>query len=163
MKTKLLIGIAFFVSLVGTSQDLAEVRSQYSLAQGDMEITESLNEQLAGVDSNKILSIYKGAVLTLMAKFEKKPGEKLKLFKEGKKLIESAIEADPANIEMRMIRLGVQEHAPKILGYHRDMDDDKEFILRNYQETTSKTEKEVVKKFVMQSDVFSTEERTAFE
>lgn len=164
MNFRIVIIIAFFFSLAGTAQDLAEVRSKYPLAQNDVEITKSLSEELSNLeDSNSVLSVYKGAVLTLEANFENNKLEKLRLFKEGKKLIEAAIESNVANIEMRMIRLGVQENAPKILGYHKEKKEDKEFILRNYQATTSNKEKQVVKKFAMQSDIFSEEERAVFD
>ena len=134
------------------------------MAQQDAEITKSLSEELLDFeDSSSVLSVYKGAVLTLEANFEKNKLEKLKLFKEGKKLIDEAIESNVANIEMRMIRLGIQENAPKILGYHKEIEQDKEFILRNYQATTSNKEKQVVKKFAMQSNSFTEEDRAVFD
>ncbi len=164
MNIRILFIIAFFVSFAGTAQDLAEVRSKYPLAQQDAEITKSLSEELLDFeDSSSVLSVYKGAVLTLEANFEKNKLEKLRLFKEGKKLIDEAIESNVANIEMRMIRLGIQENAPKILGYHKEIEQDKEFILRNYQATTSNKEKQVVKKFAMQSNSFTEEDRAVFD
>lgn len=159
----ILIALAFLVSFVGNAQDLNEVREKFPMAQDNKEIAQNLNEKFEHEESsNSIINAYKGAVLTLMADFEKKKVEKLRLFKEGKKLIDDSIEASVDNIELRMIRLGVQENAPKILGYHKDMDKDKEFILRNYQATASNAEKEVVKKFALQSDSFSDQEKEVF-
>lgn len=159
----MLLALAFIVSFVGNAQDLNEVRKKYPLAQDNKEIAQELIDQFEQEESsNPTLNAYKGAVLTLMADFEKKKIEKLRLFKEGKKLLDDAIKTNVANIEMRMIRLGVQENAPKILGYHKEMNEDKEFILRNYQATNSKAEKDVVKKFALQSSSFSEEEKEVF-
>lgn len=160
----MLIALAFLVSFVGNAQDLNEVRKKYPLAQDNKEIAQELNDKFEQVESsNPTINAYKGAVLTLIADFEKKKVEKLRLFKEGKKLLDDAIQTNAANIEMRMIRLGVQENTPKILGYHKEMNEDKEFILRNYQATTSKAEKDVVKKFALQSNSFSDEEKEVFD
>ena len=164
MHIRILFFIAFLISFSGKAQDVAEVRSKYPLAKDNLAVTQKLNDELSKVaDSNSILSAYRGAVLTLEAHFEKNKMEKLRLFKEGKRLIDNAIENNVSNIEMRMIRLGVQENAPKILGYHKEIEQDKEFILRNYQATTSNKEKQVVKKFAMQSNSFTEEDRAVFD
>ena len=50
------------------------------------------------------------------------------MFKEGKALIEEAIGKEPQNIELRMIRLSVQEHLPKIVPYRANIKKDRKFI-----------------------------------
>ena len=108
--------IAFFVSFLAQSQDLKMIRAQYPKAVESAEITTKIGDELAGVTSSgkPVLIAYKGAVSTLKAKFAKSKSEKKKFFKQGVALIESALKAEPSNIEIRYIRLGVQENSQKV-------------------------------------------------
>lgn len=107
---KLLLTLLLLVNFAG-NPDLAAIRKMYA------DVTKSENNakefvaKLSGVSNNddKILVAYKAASILLESKFEKKLGEKIERFKEGAKLLEATIKSDPSNIEMRMIRLSVQE------------------------------------------------------
>jgi len=160
---KALFFIALFVSFFTTPPDIAKVRENYTKALADEAITDALYTELSSITKtdNEVLVAYKGAVFTLMAKFGKGIGKKTEFFKEGVDLIEYAVSASPENIEIRMIRMSVQEHAPKFLKYHINIPEDKQFILDNYT-STSKVVKEYVKGFVMQSEGFSISEKELF-
>ncbi|MCB0464815.1 MAG: hypothetical protein KDC78_03935 [Aequorivita sp.] len=156
--------IAFFICFLGHSQDLAELRSQYPKADENAEITKKLNGELSNVvqTDNPILVAYKGAILTLMAKEAKKIKDKMSFFKEGVSFLESAVKADPLNIEIRTIRLSVQESAPRFMGYDKSEDEDKKFILDNYIKSSSKVIREFVRNFVLNSDSFDKSEKETF-
>jgi len=156
-----------FILLVSTflvNPSLKKVRVAYVKAVNSKEITIQLNNELSSVSksSTKTLVAYKGAVLTLMARYAKGTKDKKKFFKEGASLIEHAISKEPKNIEIRTIRLGVQENTPKIMGYRKNKEEDKTFILDNYKSTSSKEEKAFVRGFVLQSKSFSREEKLVF-
>ena len=55
------------------------------------------------------------------------------MLKEGKPLIEEAIAGQPDNVELRLIRLSVQENLPKIVPYRNHIAEDKAFIIANYE------------------------------
>ena len=154
---KYLFIIAFFISAVGSAQDLKEIRSQYPTAVESSEITLKLDAALLGVTtkSNPVLLAYKGAVSTLKAKFAKARSEKKEYFKEGVLFIESAVKAAPKNIEIRYIRMSVQENSPKFLGYHKSIKEDKQFLLKSYDTISSMELKGLVKEFVLKSENFS--------
>ena len=156
--------IIFFVSFISNAQDLKKIRSEYPKAVQNVEITTQLDGELAKVNpSNKpVLLAYKGAVSTLKAKFAKARSDKKEFFKEGISLIESAVKADGSNIEIRYIRMSVQENTPRFLGYHKNIDEDKEFILKNYKTISSTELKELVKDFVLKSENFSETEKAGF-
>ncbi|HBC05133.1 MAG TPA: hypothetical protein PKH16_11145 [Aequorivita sp.] len=156
--------IIFFVSFISNAQDLKKIRSEYPKAVQNVEITTQLDGELAKVNpSNKpVLLAYKGAVSTLKAKFAKARSDKKEFFKEGISLIESAVKADGSNIEIRYIRMSVQENSPRFLGYHKNIDEDKEFILKNYKTISSTELKELVKDFVLKSENFSETEKAGF-
>ncbi|WP_313112031.1 hypothetical protein [Aequorivita sediminis] len=151
----------FFISFIGNAQDLGEIRAQYPKAVESTEITEKLYGELAktGTSSNSVLLAYKGAILTLKAKFSKNKRDKKDFFKEGVSLLESAIELDSQNTEIRYIRLSVQENSPKFLGYHKNIETDKDFILKNFGTLSSNTLKTIVKDFVLNSNSYNETEK----
>ena len=151
-----------FISIIGNAQDLKEVRELYPNAVENFENTTKLDAELQTVNNTEkpVLIAYKGAVKTLKAKFTKSKSDKKEFFKEGVALIEDSVIADPDNIEVRYLRLSVQENSPRFLGYHKNIEAYKEFILKNYTNTSPKELKSVIKDFVMKSQNFSESEKT---
>ncbi|MDN3723347.1 hypothetical protein QRD02_03055 [Aequorivita sp. SDUM287046] len=158
---KHLLFLLFFVSFFSNAQDLKEIRSQYPQAVESVENTSKLDQTFSAINvsSNPILRAYKGAVLTLKAKFSKKKSDKKEFFKEGVSLIESAANAEPSNIEIRYIRLSVQENSPKFLGYDNNIESDKNFILKNCANISSKELKNIIREFALNSRNFSDSEK----
>ena len=125
--------MVFFISIASTAQDLNKIRSQYPKAVQSAENAAKLDVELAKINSSGKFELlaYKGAISTVKAKFAKKKNEKKDFFKAGVSFIESAVKADPSNVEIRYIRMSVQENSPKFLGYHKNIEVDKGFILKN--------------------------------
>ena len=76
---------------------------------------------------------YQGALLMKKAGMISKPAQKLKFFKEGRVKLETALLADKDNTEYHFLRLAIEEHAPKIVKYHNDIEADKLFIKNNFK------------------------------
>ncbi|MEO7524038.1 MAG: hypothetical protein ABIT58_08090 [Ferruginibacter sp.] len=76
---------------------------------------------------------YTGALLMKKAGLVKGPANKLGVFKNGRNKLEGAITADAGNIEWHFLRLIIQEHAPKILGYRDDIKKDAELVHINFK------------------------------
>ncbi len=161
MTKKLFFLCVLLVSFIASAQDLKEIRSQYLEAVKSSETNDKLVDQFSNLNtaSNPTLLAYKGAVLTLKAKFSKSKEEKKKYFKEGISSIENAIKADSSKIEIRYLRLSVQENSPKFLGYHKNIEEDKKFILNNYQGVPSNELKEILKDYVLKSASFDENEK----
>jgi hypothetical protein len=79
-----------------------------------------------------IKNAFLGAMIMRKAGIGGNPASKLKLFKQGHKLLEGAIAKDPNNAEYRFLRLIIQENAPGVLGYKKDEQKDSEFIRKSY-------------------------------
>jgi hypothetical protein len=158
---KILFFIVSFILTAALTPKLSQVRADYGDAMGDAEKVNTLHQKLATVTKadNKVMVAYKGAVMTAMAKHSKSKKEKKDFFKEGVGLLEYAVGQDPKNIEIRTIRLSIQENAPKFLRYHANIDEDKEFILKNYKTISSTEIQEFVRKYVQQSTGFSDAEK----
>lgn len=156
---KLLFTLLLWINFAG-NPDLAVIRKMYADVSKSENNAKEFSEKLAGVSANddKILVAYKAASILLDSKFEKKLGEKIERFKEGAKLLESTIKSDPDNIEIRMIRLSIQENVPGITGYKKNIKEDKKFLTEHYaaQNAALKT---YLKDFILQSKSFSEKEK----
>ena len=161
---KLLFYITLFLSFFGDLPELAKVRADYIEAAGNKEITAKLFNLLSDIkkSDDKVFVAYKGASLIMMAKYVKGKKDKKAFFKDGAGLIEFAVSEEPKNIEIRVVRLSIQENAPKFLKYNSKLSEDKEFILNNYKSINSKSVRSFVKSFVLQSDTFSASEKELF-
>ena len=76
---------------------------------------------------------YQGALLMKKAGLLKKAKERLAFFKQGRIKLETALLADPENTEFHFLRLAIEEHAPKIVKYHSDIEKDKTIVIRNFK------------------------------
>ena len=161
---KIFISIIFFILSFLTLPELSKIRQTYPKAAKSSEAAQELYDTLASVseDDNQTLVAYKGAVSTLMAKYAKGIKNKKAYFKTGTSLIEKAIVNEPKNIEIRCIRLGVQENSPKIMKYKNHIEEDKQFLLDHYNTTSSKEVKIFVKNYVVQSALFDSAEKQLF-
>jgi hypothetical protein len=76
---------------------------------------------------------YTGALLMRKAGLVKLPSQKLKFFKAGRIKFDTAISTNKDNVEFHFLRFAIQEHAPKIVKYHTDLEDDKKIIIKAYK------------------------------
>jgi hypothetical protein len=161
---KLLFIITVFISIFGTNLELTEIREAYVNAPRNKEVTMKLSDKLSSVSKkdSPVLVAYKGAVLTIKAKFAKGKNNKKELFKEGAELLEYAVKTSPNNIEIRTLRLSIQENTPKFLKYHKNIVQDKQFILDHFKGIASMAEKVFVRSYVLQSEGFSDSEKELF-
>jgi len=139
--------------------DLEALRNSYAKANSSNANTEAfinLAEKQSGSDA--VTSGYKAAAQIMEAKIAKK--NRKALVKNGATSLESIIKNNPNNIELRLIRLSVQENIPKIVGYRGSIKDDKAFLIDNYSKQNA-TLKSYVKKFAMQSKSFSDTEKAS--
>jgi len=136
---KYFLSIVAFVLFFG-NPDLAEIRQDYTTASTSETGTKVLYDKLENFANSKdnILVAYKGAVMTLMAKHTKDRQQKKDFFKS------------------------VQENAPKFLGYHKDIDLDKQFILTNWRSLKDQSLKGIVKEYVAASKSFTDVEKLTF-
>ncbi|MFS4493059.1 hypothetical protein [Maribacter sp. 2308TA10-17] len=161
---RLLVALFLVVSTFCSSQELKELRLDYPKANLDEVVTDELHEKLSAVskEDDKTLVAFRGAVTTLKAKFAKGFKDKKTYFKEGALLLEYAVEQESNNIEIRCLRLGVQENAPRIVGYKKNIEEDKQFILDHYKSYTDADVRKFVKGYVLLSDVFTEAEKQLF-
>jgi hypothetical protein len=156
MKTTFLF---LFLMLFG-NPSITEIRKLYASATISEGNAKEFAAKLSEVtkEDNKTLVAYKGASLTIVSRLEKKGSDKSKKFKEGISLIEYAVANDPNAIEIRMIRLSVQENVPKIVNYRANKKEDAKFLLDHYKEQTGAL-KNYIGNFIVQSKSFTATEK----
>ncbi len=95
-----------------------------------------INAQIAAIRASAFpeKEAYEGALLMKKAGVIKGSAkEKLNLFKAGRSKLEASIVKDNNNIEYRFLRLIIQEHAPKIVKYRGDIEQDSQLVRTNYK------------------------------
>ena len=96
---------------------------------------DSVNNQLAVIEKSSFgnKEAFEGTLLMKKAGIVPNPANKLSLFKSGHKKLEEAITKENTNAELRFLRLMIQEHAPKILGYKKQIAEDNKMIHSGYK------------------------------
>ncbi len=135
MKSVILITLLTF----SISSFAIEKSTFYKVLSGKSE-TEIGNtiQQLNKEKSSSLNNAYKGALIAKQAEFAKSAVEKVKLFKSGVKLLEAEIAKQPNNLELRFLRLAIQENCPKILKYNSNITSDSNAIIEGYSKLENK-------------------------
>ena len=103
------------------------------LSEGSLIEIQALEKKVATSKQDVMQQAYLGTIHMKLSEYGKTPADKLKQFKAGKNLLESSIEAEPNNAELRFLRIIIQENAPKMLKYNNDISEDATFIKKNYE------------------------------
>ena len=138
------------------------IRLAYKQAAHDSAKVIEFSKLLSKVNKkdNAVLVAYKGASITLLARQSKTIKEKKEGFIEGVSWLNHALEQAPNNIEIRFVRIGIQENTPKLLKYKGNIEEDKLFLKKQFRFVKSSTLKNHIKDYILQSKVFSDEEKS---
>jgi hypothetical protein len=107
---------------------------------------EEINVELALVDATKIKEkdAYKGALLMKKAGLVKKAKDKLNFFKSGRINFDTAILSDSNNVEYHFLRLTIQEHAPKVVKYRNQLENDRHFLQKFFRNLSPVVQQAVI-------------------
>ena len=158
---KLLFPFITALFLFFQSGDLEGLRNAYSKANLSNEGAKNFI-QLADKNSSSdpLVKGYKAAAKILEAKVTTEKNKRKSFVKSGATDLEAVIKSNPNNVELRVIRMSVQENIPKIVGYSKNLKEDKTYILTNYSKQNSSL-KTYIKKFAMQSKTMTATEKNA--
>ncbi len=129
---KFLIGAICIASLFAP-QDLKKMRAYYTTISEDEKSAISLKvlaKSNTGVPFN-ISRAYQAAAEMALAKYRNNPITRLNVFNSGKKMLESVVSADSTSLEIRYIRLAIQQNAPSFLGYNTSILKDRNYLINN--------------------------------
>lgn len=107
---------------------------------------DSVNAGLEAVSKSSISNkeAFEGSLLMKKAGLVPNVGSKYKLFKTGHLKLDDVIARDNKNAEIRFLRLMVQENAPWILNYRKQIDEDSKIIQSSFKSLPPVVQKVVV-------------------
>lgn len=100
-----------------------EAQTQEASCQKLIDLLEPYNEK-----NDPLYFGYKGSATIIMAKHVGNPFTKLSNFRRGSNMLEKAIAKDENNSELIFLRFAIQTHIPSFLGYHNNIQSDKQFL-----------------------------------
>ncbi|TDE11393.1 hypothetical protein [Dyadobacter psychrotolerans] len=158
MKNITFVSIFFLGVLCSFNSDAIDRKSFYAALSGHSE--ESIDREIANLGIGKKTSFsraYLGAAQMKKADFLKAAGNKVKLFKKGAFSLEEEIKANSGNTEYRFLRLTIQENAPKILKYNKNIDEDKKAVLAGYSKLEPDL-KEIIRNYAGSSKIINVDD-----
>lgn len=120
---KLLVSLFFYLSLVTSSENIME---EFHLLSSEKD--EKLFVEKYKNDTSPTIQGYVCAVEMKQAEYVFNPITKLKIFNTSKKKLDSLVFENPTNLDLRYIRLLLQERTPSILGYNDFIKEDKNIL-----------------------------------
>ncbi len=144
---------------------LAEVRLLYNQSISDERSCRQLIELLKPYSymNNPLLGGYAAGATMIMAKHCFSPYFKLAYFRKGKGMLQKAVDADIRNIELRFLRFGLQTNSPSFLGYHDQIDIDKEYLLESVGRLQDVDLKRTIVSYLRNSDYVTVQEKQKLE
>lgn len=148
----LLTILVCFISLKNST--LSEIRQAYSQVNNSTEKQQEFVTLLQKTaDDTPVIRAYRAAATIIVSK-SLKGKQRTDLFKEGTSMLEKTVKEQSDDLEIRLIRLSVQEHLPKFLNYNKNIDDDAQFIKNNLSKIKDKELLNYVNSYISQSKQF---------
>lgn len=135
MKTLVLLFVCGF-NLTMQAQSVTRLRKEFVAASDAAVSAEKFLRTTEAISSSEkpLMQAYKGAALVIWGKYARGIEEKKRVARQGITLLESAVANDPDHIEIRTLRLSIQENSPKILKYKGKIEEDRSFVNQKFQE-----------------------------
>lgn len=87
---------------------------------------------------------FEGALMMKKAGLIKGASHKLKIFKAGREKLDKMIAAHAGNAEFRFLRLMIQEKAPKILSYDKQIEEDRQYLVEHFKTVPESVQKAIL-------------------
>ena len=127
-----LFSLTIFISITCFSQQkkLIEIRSCFRSIEGVNEIKKLINLS-KNFNDHPVILAYNYTGKLMMLDYSNNPFEKYKIFKTKTKQIDSIINTNQKNIEIRLLRYALQKNSPYFLKYNSDLRSDLDYIKSN--------------------------------
>lgn len=122
----------FFCGKISAQESKDIIRLRLFAAVKDASLSPALLEDLYQIKPKDELTLgYIATTEALMAKNTWNPFRVFHHLNQSKKFFDSALKNNMQNIEIRFMRLSVEENLPSYLGYSKHIDEDSKFILEH--------------------------------
>ena len=130
MKLLILFTLLFNPAINMNRASLVEIRNLLIQAAESKKANTQLKEALAQYpENNPVINGYRGVSTMIEAKHMFNPMSRWNKFKQGRAMMEEAIESDVNNFELRYLRFAIQTSVPAVLGYSKHIEEDKKLLI----------------------------------
>lgn len=144
MPISLLVISVLVISMAGRPRQVFDKGDYYAaLASGRIAAIDS-ELTVLNVALPKEKEAYEGALLMRKAGLLSRAREKLRVFRSGAVKLETALARDSSNGEYHFLRLIIQEHAPAVVHYNKDMEKDSRQIYHSYRNLSAAVKKAII-------------------
>ena len=98
---------------------------------------------------SSIIKAYEGANMAILAKTKWNPFSAIRLVKKSRGMLDFAVHQTPKNLEIRFIRFAVQKNIPSFLNLSENIDEDKNFIIKNINRFNSKVLSKNIRNYIL--------------
>lgn len=125
------ITLLYFFGVQSAPTPLVKMRELFSTISKNEKSVIALKEitQTQSTIPSEIKRAYYAAAHMASAQYKLNIITKINIFNEGKEWLESIIKSDTTSIELRYIRLAIQENTPSVLGYNKSILLDRRFLI----------------------------------
>ncbi|MES3018907.1 MAG: hypothetical protein V4721_14060 [Bacteroidota bacterium] len=152
MKLIIVLMVTFGLNSDAYDPSTAAVRVKFHNSTASEKICKDLIKQLEPYNekNNPLLLGYRGGATMLMAKHAMNPFSKLSYFKKGKGMLETAIQAENSNVELRFLRYTIQTNVPSFLGYNSHLAKDRQFLTQSVSGVKDAELKKIITSYLKQ-------------
>lgn len=162
MKRILSISMVFMCFVSYAQLHLVELRTNLDKVQYNKDYALKLYKDLQSSSLTTIEMGYLGVIESMLATHTNDPIKKISYFNAGKSNLENSILKLPNNTELRYLRLMLQLNVPSILGYSKNIEDDRSFIVKTIASQQNELGKEqylrIVTTLIENGDCSNTEQ-----
>lgn len=128
------IALIFCVTANASAISLDEIRMEFYQITIDSKNTPDLLQKLYDYPNpDAVVLAYTAATEAIMAKVAWNPYSKFNYLFKSKNTFEEAVDKNQGNVEIRFLRFAVEHHLPKYLGFSKNMQQDKNVIMKGIQ------------------------------
>ena len=136
MRKGVLLYLSMYMLQLFSGNEVQDLRSMYYKSIEDEQSAKKFFKYFDNKDvkNNVILTGYCAVANFLQSKHAWNPYVKLEYYNVGKAQLEHAIELDLENIELRFLRLSIQNNLPSFLDYSKSIKEDTNFLINHLTE-----------------------------
>lgn len=148
--------VVCYVSVLSAQDlDLAVIRKDFNKGVHDEDLCKKHYDMLKKNANSGTEKGYAAAYQMFMAKHTGNPIKKMSYFNGGKDLLERQLKSEPNNVELRFIRLCIQFHLPKYVGYRSNIEEDKVFLVNNLYKVKDAEVKDLLFRYLKGASIYT--------